>query len=743
MLPLLLQIHLYISTQEEVDTPLEVTGGIRGDYFQFYDDLDTYMDRVAEDVIVFTVGDFDRLRLDTNGVSVKGDGLRVGSSYWTTAPPNNGLIVEGDVGIGTTTPAYTLDVNGTIRATKSLTTGINVETLSGDKTLTPGIDAMYQYLDEGDAFRTITLATTTAKAGDRFIIRHNGAYYDHHYLKVKQGAATLDYIYAGTTREFIFNGTNWTWAETGPNNVAIGYSAQGYSEGIGIGVNAYGYGQGVAVGHGAKGYSYGVAVGHSARGMRYGAALGYRAGYNIDTTEDRYNTLVGAYSGYRITTGKGNVILGYKSGYDSTYSPTTGSYNILIGYQSWTPATTTSNFLNIGGLIFGTNLATTTNTISSGNIGIGTTTPGAKLDVNGNIIADDVILNDWQLSSPTYTSIHDWLNTTQSAGKLTGGEITDNGDGTISVSAGTGFIKTTDSDVGTTKFFDWSANNSVSLTDNDTNYIYVEYNSGSPQIVSSTSTPSDKNTNILLGLVYRDGTDLYITTAGQVVSNYAKKTLWKDLEVNGKFQRVNGIIISETGTRNIAITAGSVYAGLTKEAFPAFDSSGTDTFTYYYRDGAGGWTKVTGQSQIDNLHYDDGSGTLAELSNSSGWRHYYGVHWVYADPSGHVFVVYGQGNYSLSEAENAQPPSSLPDIISDIGGLVGKIIIEKGSDTFERVESAFDTFFIPHTVVNHNELSGLQGGAADEYYHLNANDYNARWQSDGTYVYNTFGNIGN
>jgi len=118
--------------------------------------------------------------------------------------------------------------------------------------------------------------------------------------------------------------------------------------------------------------------------MRYGAALGYEAGYNIDTGADRYNTLVGAYSGYQITTGKGNVILGYGSGYDSTYSPTTGSYNILIGYQSWTPATTTSNFLNIGGLIFGTNLATTTNTISSGNIGIGTTTPAYTLQVWGS-----------------------------------------------------------------------------------------------------------------------------------------------------------------------------------------------------------------------------------------------------------------------------------------------------------------------------------------------------------------------
>jgi len=338
-----------------------------------------------------------------------------------------------------------------------------------------------------------------------------------------------------------------------------------------------------------------------------------------------------------------------------------------------------------------------------------------------------------QLGSPTYTNVQDWLNTTQSAGKLTGGDITDNGNGTVKVAAGTGFIKTTDSDVANTKFFDWSVNNSLSLTDNATNYIYVEYNSGSPQIVASTSTPSDKNTNVLLGLVYRDGTDLYITTAGQVISNYAKNTLWKDLEVNGKFQRVNGIMISETGTRNIAITSGFVYAGLTKEAFPAFDSSGTDTFTYYYRDGSGGWTKVTGQSQIDNLHYDDGSGTLAELSSQSGWRKYYGVHWVYATIDGSIFVVYGQGNYLLSDAENAQPPSSLPDIIESVGMIVGKIIIEKGSDTFESVESAFDVFFVPHTVANHNELSGLQGGTTDEYYHLTASEHTTltNWASSG------------
>ena len=377
---------------------------------------------------------------------------------------------------------------------------------------------------------------------------------------------------------------------------------------------------------------------------------------------------------------------------------------------------------------------------NNSDVSANTTHRGTTSGNPHNVTSDEIDVSN--IATSTYNSVQDVINTLMSAGKISGGDITDNGDGTVSVAAGTGMIKAADSDVGETKFFDWSANSSVSLTDNTTNYIYVEYNSGNPQVVASTTLPTDRNTNVVLGLVYRDGTELHIVTAGQVISNYARKTLWKDLEVNGKFQRINGLRISETGTRNIAITEGNVYAGLTKVTFPAFDSSGTDTFTYYYRDSGTGWNKITGQTQIDNTHYDDGSGTLATLSNQSGWRHYYGVHWVYSDPDGNVFVVYGQGNYLLSDAENAQPPSSLPNLVADIGGLVGKIVIEKGSDTFESIESAFDTYFIPHAVVNHNELAGLQGGAADEYYHLNANDYNARWQSDGTCVYNTFGNVG-
>jgi len=152
-------------------------------------------------------------------------------------------LVDSSVGIGTTSPDYTLDVDGNIRASLSLTAGINVETLSGDKTLTPGTDEMYQWLDPNGANRTITLDTSSAKAGDKFIIRNNGAYDDSYYLEVKQGSTTLDYIFAQSIREYIFDGTNWVSGDAGTGvggdkNVAIGCGAEGFDSGTAIGYGA-------------------------------------------------------------------------------------------------------------------------------------------------------------------------------------------------------------------------------------------------------------------------------------------------------------------------------------------------------------------------------------------------------------------------------------------------------------------------------------------------------------------------
>ena len=94
-----------------------------------------------------------------------------------------------------------------------------------------------------------------------------------------------------------------------------------------------------------------------------------------------YNSAFGHSSGYSLGsngTSSGNLFLGYKSAYNQTK----GDYNILLGYNNDFASTTGSNQLNIGNLIYGTNLGIN-GTLSTGNIGIGTTTPSAKLAITG------------------------------------------------------------------------------------------------------------------------------------------------------------------------------------------------------------------------------------------------------------------------------------------------------------------------------------------------------------------------
>lgn len=325
------------------------------------------------------------------------------------------------------------------------------------------------------------------------------------------------------------------------------------------------------------------------------------------------------------------------------------------------------------------------------------------------------------LSGSTYTKVQDAMRLNHSSGVIVGGQIKDDGDGTFTVSAGIGVIRSEASIESEIYFFDWAqeSGTNVSVASSVMNYFYVEYNGGTPRVYASIVESSDYFTKIFLGTALRYGTDAHITDNSKaIVGDHAIRML-RRMNAVQPFARESGGVLTETGTRNIAITAGTWWEGLNQFTTNAIDTSGVDTVQYYYRNGGTGWTEVLSQTQINNTQYDNNSGTLATLSNNK-----YGVHWVYMAADSDVYVLYGQGDYSLTEAQDASRPSDLPPHMKeDHARLIGKIIIGKGDSTFTAVESAFDTTFESSPPSDHNALQSLQGGTTGEYYHLTSAQY--------------------
>ncbi len=205
---------------------------------------------------------------------------------------------------------------------------------------------------------------------------------------------------------------------TGFDNTAVGAAAL-YSNTIGLFNTAMGYSalagntggnQNVAIGRGAlSGNTVGdnnIAIG--AEALTYtqsgicNTAVGVNAGFGASGNSFSRNSLFGYWAGHALTTGSNNVLVGYKAG-DSI---TSGANNIIIGYDKDAPSATTSNHLNIGGVIYGD--------LSTGNVGIGTANPGSnKLEVvGGPIKATGGLIIETRISDPAGPATGQmWLRT--------------------------------------------------------------------------------------------------------------------------------------------------------------------------------------------------------------------------------------------------------------------------------------------------------------------------------------------
>ena len=351
-----------------------------------------------------------------------------------------------------------------------------------------------------------------------------------------------------------------------------------------------------------------------------------------------------------------------------------------------------------------------------------------------DIEAEDVKVK--KFGSATYNDVQDLINNTLSSGYVEGGLITaaDPADGSVDVSAVKGYIRATDSEIGEIKAYNLAGSN-VELTDGETNYIYVDYYQATTpwvrlQVTTDRSTIG-LNVEHTLGRVYRDGNDTYIIQSGIQLPNFLREEHERLLAVRG-FERASGGNIAEKGTRNITSDAGVFYLGRNKITTTGKDTSDTDKFTTWYYDGDAGpavWVSTADQTQIDKLQYND---VATGLDNIAVAR--YGVHWVFIAFDSSLHVLYGQDSYKAVEAEGAEVPSSLPDFLNDFAKLACKITVAQNVDAFYDIASAYAKPFPVSSPEVHNDLTGLQGGTTDEYYHLLSAEYTelSEWLDDVT-----------
>lgn len=350
--------------------------------------------------------------------------------------------------------------------------------------------------------------------------------------------------------------------------------------------------------------------------------------------------------------------------------------------------------------------------------------------ISGTIKGGDVELSE--IGSATYDDLQNFINNTLSAGRTSGGVIEASGaSGDIKVNLGTGFIKIADTAISETKSFDWSDTvisagvNAGDIIDKDVNYIYIDYNAGEPVPKATTNrTTISLNTMFTLGRVYRDDTTLHIINSGIKLYNHTRDNHERLIQVRG-FERASGGVIAEEGIRYLTSTGGIFFLGANKLTTAQQDTSPGDTpsvLTRWYHDADEKWVSNTGiegasaAGQISNEHYDTGT-ALDDIGTAR-----YGVFWIFIHFDGDLHVVYGRGSYKLADAENATVPA-LPDAVSEFSTLAAKIIVKQEDPNFTSIVSAYETLFPVSSPPNHNDLGDMDGGQADEYYHLTSAEY--------------------
>lgn len=320
--------------------------------------------------------------------------------------------------------------------------------------------------------------------------------------------------------------------------------------------------------------------------------------------------------------------------------------------------------------------------------------------------------------SPVLDRLDDYINVFASAGDQDDSDIRDTTDGagntdSIYVAAGSGYLRISDDHNVQLTAVDWG-DTTIAVVDGAFIYVGVEYNSGSPKVFS-TSTIGDLNyhTNFDLGTVANESGVLHIDLSSHLVANSSGHMITRISEVMGveRANSLGGVILGETGARNITVTAGSLWGKLNKFTILAINTSGADRFDRYYSDGGSDFTLEAAQAQWNNTQYDDGDGGLATLGNNK-----WGVQWFWIETDGNLVSMYGTVEHnSIAAAELETTPSNTPNRIQKQALLIGRLVFQESQSTAGSILSQFINGAQGSAVSDHGNLSGLSDDDHGQY----------------------------
>lgn len=304
----------------------------------------------------------------------------------------------------------------------------------------------------------------------------------------------------------------------------------------------------------------------------------------------------------------------------------------------------------------------------------------------------------------------------RTAGVVVTPTIVDNGNGSVTIGSGQYSLYTNNGFLGYPNTYTIAGGTFV-LDNNVTSYIVANYNSGTPivEVITSVPPPSQTDATLIpIFTLFRKDNDIHFFNWDNLALGLCEK-INQRLRRTERFRIDNGLSLSESATRVINIDSGEMWASANLIELLARNS--TDHETHFYYHSSGTWVR-SDIVQYNNTQYDNGT-NLVTLDNNK-----YAVNWIYrsADNDGAIYVLLGNGNYSLLEAQASVEPPKPEEIITQ-SQLVGRIIVEKDANTATLIDRVIDTKFGSSSVVNHNDLTGIQGGTTNEHYHLTLAEY--------------------